>query len=61
MELTAYGIQEKLPDIYEAFDIAKAKGMHMSELSRRVNIPLPSLCLLRLRKLMGSLKRHFLR
>lgn len=58
LEIQAYGLHEKLPEIYEAFDIAKEKGVQTKILCDKLLFSRKQISLLRLRRIFGKIKRR---
>lgn len=61
MEIRAYGLEERCGQVYEAFDIAKKKGMSLEELRRRLGLTAPQLWGMKFRRAAGKIKRTILR
>lgn len=56
-EIQAYGLHEKLPEIYEAFDIAQEKRIKNTVLSEKLHLSAKQLSLLKLRRILGRIRR----
>ena len=57
MEIHAYGLHEKLPEVYEAFDIAREKRIKNTVLCERLNLSRAEISALKLRRILGKIRR----
>ena len=57
LEIKAYGINKRLPEIYEAIDIANKKGVTDLKLCEKLNLSIIQLRLLKYRRTLGYIKR----
>lgn len=57
LEIRAYGLEARLPEIYEAFQIAKTKGISDDLLSKKLEMTRTKIYALKLRCLLGKVKR----
>lgn len=60
LEICAYGIEQRVVEIYEVFDIAKEKGIQTAEICKRLNVSLFQITKLRFRRLLGRVRRSLL-
>lgn len=61
LEIRAYGLHERLPELYEAFQIAHEKHIGTRVLSKQLGISCARIYLLKLRKTLGAVKRYLRR
>lgn len=57
LEIEAYGIIERLPEIYEALDIAKERKIPITVLCKKLRISEKQIFVIKLRRMLGKIKR----